>query len=159
MYFFWLMPFLKKYKMYNSFYKSYIGLLDHDDLYEMVIENISCWGIFDNLKIWEIISFIKQVLCLPRLATSRQLYSTKTGICWILWWEMRSPTGVFRLPCNDIMYNKLYCYYKYKVYYKHQRRGGVWSALQQYDWAGLGWVLKECRLSLLSQDFSPVKTW
>ena len=49
---------------YNSFYKSYIGSLDHDDLYEKVI----FWGIFDNFKslfcfLLRNFLFIKQVLC------------------------------------------------------------------------------------------------
>ena len=35
---------------YNSFYKSSIGSLDHEDLHEKVIANILCWGIFDNFK-------------------------------------------------------------------------------------------------------------
>ena len=33
---FFFFPIMK----YNSFYKSYIGSLDHDDLYEKVIANI-----------------------------------------------------------------------------------------------------------------------
>ena len=49
---YWLMPLFEKYNIeYNSFYKCYIGSLVHDDLYEMVIANVSCWGILDSFKI------------------------------------------------------------------------------------------------------------
>ena len=59
---------------YNSFYKSSIDSLDHEDLYEKVIANISCWGIFDNFKTFcFLLSFIYQTSSLlPHLASQHQ---------------------------------------------------------------------------------------